>query len=284
MTDRQFIFPISTGRSGTAYLTDLLRLNLPQDAQVHHERTGFTAMGIDSPDASHFMRFNSIGVDPRVKAFWTQKNRRILNTKVPVYAEISHLLIKAGLIENVDALAQAGRVDLIILTRDTFKILWSFVNRFDFANSGFTWLFYLDPRYPNLILDPKVFTPHGVPGHALWYIHEMWTRAAYYRLLLAGRPNIRLHTVDLSQITRPEGAAALLNDLGHPVTKLTLPPRVNANKAEHFGKDMQTKCDALVRKFQIAHDRLAREYFDAGRRLDLGPRRRLSAPPDTRVH
>ena len=47
------------GRTGTAYLTKLLRANCPGLAECHHERTGFDRMGVQNPDASTFMLFNS---------------------------------------------------------------------------------------------------------------------------------------------------------------------------------------------------------------------------------
>lgn len=284
MSDKQFIFPITTGRSGTVYLSELLRLNLPKSAHVHHERIGFQTLGVESPDASHFTRFNSVGNDGRVQAFWRQKLQRLAKGGVQTYAEVSHFLVKAGLIENIAPLAQTGQVDLIILRRDTPKILWSLVNRFDFYNYGFTWLFNLDPRYPNVIVNPKPFDSEGMPGHALWYIHEMWVRAEYYKLLLAGQPNIRLHEFDLSELITESGAARLLEALGHPVSAPKIPPRANQTKQEFFGKDMRATCDKLVARTRVNHAAIAAKYFDAGRRLELGPKRRMSAPPGAQVH
>jgi hypothetical protein len=92
VTDRQFIFPITTGRSGSSYMAKMLRLNMADGAEVHHERTGYRALGVNTPDASHFTRFNSIGVDQRVTAFWAQRNRRFLKGRAPVYAEMSHFV------------------------------------------------------------------------------------------------------------------------------------------------------------------------------------------------
>ena len=65
---------------------------------------------------------------------------RDLETKQPVHAEISHFLCKAGLIENLPLVGGKAKVELIALKREPFKIAWSFANRFNFLNYGFTWL------------------------------------------------------------------------------------------------------------------------------------------------
>ncbi len=149
--NKQFIYTITTGRSGTTYLTELLKRNIA-DAEVYHERSSYTRLGIDSPDASHFTLFNSVGNVAQVRAFWQQKFERDAAGPSSCYAELSHPLSKAGLIENLDLLEGRGVVHLILLKRDILEILWSFVNRFDFENNAFTWLFTLDPFYPNVIV------------------------------------------------------------------------------------------------------------------------------------
>jgi hypothetical protein len=73
---RNFIFSVSTGRSGTAYLAKLLAANLP-DAEIHHERTGYQNFGVHTPDASHFTLFNSLGNVKNVQDYWAQKLSRI---------------------------------------------------------------------------------------------------------------------------------------------------------------------------------------------------------------
>ena len=285
MSDRQFIFAIAPGQSGTAWLTEFLRLNLPGDAAVHHHRTGFQSLGVDSPDASHFTRFNSIGNDPRVQAFWTEKTRRLIRSRAPVVAELSHHYARAGLVENLAPLTRIGRVDLIALDHSIGRVLWSLVNRMEFHDPSYTWLNALDPRYPNVIVNPRPFMAEGAAGQALWFIHEMRTRAAYYAMLLAGAPNIRLHRVTLAQVAKADGAAALLSALGRGGQEPRLPPPGTVAPAkDHFGQEMRDTCTRLIGKFRVDHADLAATYFNAGRRLELGPKRRLSAPPDTRVH
>lgn len=272
---RQFVFPLTTGRSGTAFLTDLLRLNW-SGAEVHHERTGFTTLGIDSPDASHFTFFNSVGNVEHVQAFWRQKLGRLADSPAACYAEISHFLFKAGLVENLASLTKAGKVHLVILTRDPFRILWSYVNRFEFTNFGYTWLFALDPRYPNTIIKSEPFMAHGVAGNALWYIHEAFARAEYYALLTADMPNVHIHRADLDELTTPEGAARLLTDLGQPATAkdIKMPPRRNATKQTLFDDNMKSFCQRLAKGTPLTSAEIAARYFGSGRRLAQGARPR----------
>jgi hypothetical protein len=274
---RQFIFPITTGRTGTTFVTHLLQLNLPGNSEIHHERGYYRGsrhygFGIDTPEVSHFARFNTVGNDDWVRAFWAQKNQRLLASDKPIYAEISHPLVKAGLIENIDALAAAGRVDLVILTRDIEQIMWSFINRMVFTNYGFTWLFALDPRWPNVIVDYAPFEHEALAGMAAWYIHEMWARAAYYRLLLAGQPNVHFHRYDMSELVKPEGAGRLLEGLGHPSESPVMPPRANSNEGELYGQSAREHCRRVLSEIPVDHIALARAYLDSGRRLgDLKP-------------
>lgn len=271
---RKFLFPLTTGRSGTVFLTELLRLNW-QGAEVHHERLGYTQIGVENPDASHFTFFNSVGNTPNVQGFWKQKFDRLLASGVQNYAEVSHFLFKAGLVENIAPLAEAGEVHLVILTRDPFKIQWSYVNRFEFSNYGYTWMFALDPRYPNVMVKSAPFSEHGVAGNALWYVHEVFARAEYYALLTADMPNVHIHRIDLSELTKPEGAARLLQAIGQDIApeEVQMPPRQNASKQTYFDADMERFCKRLATGTPLKSAEIASRYFDAGRRLGAGVRR-----------
>lgn len=272
---RQFVFPLTTGRSGTVFLTELLRLNW-RDAEVHHERLGFTQLGIETPDASHFTFFNSVGNVDHVQKFWRQKLDRLSVSDGTRYAEVSHFLFKAGLVENIAPLCDVGEVHLVILTRDPFKILWSYVNRFEFANFGYTWLFALDPRYPNVMVNSKPFMEHGVAGNAFWYVHEVFARAEYYALLAQDIPNLHIHRIDLSELTTPAGAARLLGGLGQPtsVDQVRMPPRQNETKQIHFDSKMESYCKRLVAGTPLQSESIAQRYFSKGKRLANGARRK----------
>jgi hypothetical protein len=228
---KNFLFTMTTGRSGTQYLTELLRRNLA-DAECHHEILDWDRFGVDMPDLSTMMLFNAQGNVPKVQEFWRQKLARIARTPQRFYVETSHMLMKAGLIENLAPLTEAGRVHLVMLERDPFATIVSFLNRGDFASHGNQWIWYLDPRYPrNIVNALPAMERGGLSGVCLWYIAEIRVRAAYYAKLLEGRPDIVIHRCTLEALRQPEGAARLLAALGAPRAPdaIDLPPPQNEN-------------------------------------------------------
>ena len=272
MADR-FVFTITTGRSGSAYLADLLGSNL-QDATVFHERTGWLNFGVVTPDLSDFTVFNSIGNVEKVQAFWRRKLERDLAGPRRIHAEASHLLAKAGLLENIGLLTGKGAtVEIVVLQRDVLATLWSFYNRFDFVNNGLAWAFYLDLAYPNIIVDAAPFRPLGVAGRALWYIYEMRVRAAYYRQLMAGQAGIRFHAVDLSDIAEAGGAQALFDAMElAPDKPVACPPPRNETTQNFFGDREKEALARMVARFAFDEEQLARAYIGSGRRLANGHR------------
>lgn len=265
-SSKQYIFPITTGRSGTVFLSKLLRENLP-DADVFHERLGFLNFGVYTPDASHFTLFNSVGNVPKVRRFWQQKFQRDRQGAKSYHAEISHFLVKAGLLENIDLLD--GQIHVVVLKRDIFKILWSYINRFDFYNTGFTWMFTLDHRYPNVIVDPEPFRGQKTFGIPLWYIYEIFTRAEYYRLLLQDHPRVTFHDVTLEMLITPAGAAKFLQRLGVDcdAPSVQMPPKENPTKHWFFGENVKSEALIYLKQFKFQPVDLARQYFESGRRL-----------------
>ena len=269
MASKKFIFPITTGRSGTVYLYRLLQQNV-LDADSFHERTGFQSFGVHTPDASHFTLFNSVGNVQPVQQFWHRKFALDLKLNGSAYIEISHFLIKAGLIENLELLLNQGHdVHFIILKRDYFKILWSYLNRFDFFNTGFTWLFTLDYRYPNVILSSQSLAKYGMLGQALWYIYEMFTRAEYYRQLLAHEPRVHFHDCNLEEIVSLPGATSLLTalDVPHKAETLSLPGKMNETKQEFFDDKLKQQAHRLLTSTNFDPQILAQQFIESGQRL-----------------
>lgn len=264
--DRHFIFTITTGRSGTNFLAELLALNLGH-AQVHHEQLVYSDWGVNSPDVSHLTTFNQIGNSSHVRAFWQQKFARIKALDVRYFAEMSHVLAKAGLVENLEQLEGAGTVHLIYLKRDIASTVISFINRYDFLNKGNMWLWYLDTGYSNVIVSPEPFLGYGQIGCALWYVIEMRARAEYYRILLADRANIIFHEVAMEEVTRTDGAAKLLAALGAAPAAIRMPGRVNANPASALSEQGQQQIRELAGRFTFDAAELARSWYDYGNRL-----------------
>ena len=264
---KTFIFTVTTGRSGTGYLTRLLSENLV-DAEVHHERLGYQAFGVDTPDASHFTLFNSVGNVVQVQNFWRQKLTRIAKTLADSYAEISHFNAKAGLIENLGGLYEHGDVHLIVLYRDPLATLRSFHNRHDFANLGFTWLFALDPRYPNKIVPADEHRKFGAAGAAYWYIQEMTARSAYYDRLVADIPGVHTHRVDIEELTDRAGVDDLLQQLcvdARP--EFIIPERANATETWRLTTQDETLLQEIVQQLDTNCTALGEAYFDSGCRL-----------------
>ena len=210
-----FLFTLTTGRSGTSYLAELLHQNLPH-AECHHEIWGWDRFGVDTPDVSHMTLFNSKGNVDKVQAFWRSKLARVAATPLPWYVETSHLLMKAGLVENLAPLTQAGTVHLVALERDPYATIVSFRNRFDFWGKADRWLWYLDPDYPRNLVPSRELFAKGINGLCLWYILEIRARTARYEQLLEQEPRIRVHRFSLEELRVPGGAARLLHALGHP--------------------------------------------------------------------
>ena len=264
---RRFVYGFTTGRSGSAFLAELLRRNWPA-AEVHHERATFLQLGRHSPDASHFTEFNSLGNTPRIREFWRAKLAADRVGEGPAYVEVSHLLAKAGLIENLGLLPEGSTVDVVCLARDPAAIAASLANRYDFANYGFTWLWWLDPRYARNIVDPAPFGAGSLYGQAAWYVTEMAARRHYYRRLFAGLPWLRFVDADLARITTPAGAADLLARLGVrlPDGRPDLPGRQNETAGEGPPDEVRAE---IARLLAGAPDpaEAAERYIAAGRRL-----------------
>jgi len=227
----KLVFTLTAGRTGTKYLAELLKANLP-DVEAHHEILGYDSFGVDTPEISHSTLFNSRGNVPQVQEFWRQKIERILGCGKSWYVETSHVLMKAGLVENVTRLAKEAEVHFIILKRDYFQTLVSYHNRMDFLNIGNQWLWYLDPNYPRNLLDPSEYRQHGLHGIRLWYLNEIFTRAYLYKAQCEHLPNVRFHEFDIGELNDEEGIVRLLKSLDENpiVDEVKIPEKQNTSQ------------------------------------------------------
>jgi hypothetical protein len=221
---------------------------------------------------SHFTLFNSVGNVRKVQGFWRRKFIRDRKTDRKVHGEASHLLAKAGLLENIDLLTNnRATVDVVILKRDVADTVWSFYNRFDFVNNGLAWAFYLDSAYPNVIVNSEPFVGHGAAGRALWYVVEMRVRAAYYCQLMSDIPGLRFHETDLPSIANSRGAGELLEAMDlSPDTAPVCPRPRNESGDPFFGEDERRKLDKLCARFAFDEEELAATYIRLGKRLSNG--------------
>jgi len=266
---KNFIFTITTGRTGTAYLAELLQSNL-SDITAHHEIFNFLAFGGDTPDVRQLAHFNTLGNIKIIRDFWQNKLTKIQKTPTETYAETSHVLAKAGLMENLHLLYDnpENQVHIIILKRDMVDIAWSMLNRFDFSILGATLLFYLHQDYKNIIIKPDIIEKLGLYGNILWYINEMYTRAAYYQLLYQDIPNLHFHEATLKEIISEEGAKHLLNKLALPTNeRITIPGKLNEQTVFLYNESNKKELQHLCSQIAIDYIKLAQQYIQSGQSL-----------------
>ena len=263
MQGKHFVFTMTAGRTGTAYLADLFRQNVA-GVEAHHEILGWDKFGVDTPDVSHMTLYNSVGNHAKVRAFWQDKLGRIAKTPASVYVETSHLLLKAGLVENLEPLLAVGTVHLIALERDPFPTVISYRNRFDFLNKGMWWMWYLDPDYPRNILRAPKLLEAGLNGLCLWYIFEMQARGRFYLKALGGQPRVKVHLATLEEISTAEGAERLLKRMALPGTaeSVTVPPPKNEGKRRiDWGPEEGERIRALIRDCGVDPEEVAGNAF-----------------------
>lgn len=257
---RDFIFTLSAGRTGTAWLAQFLGDNL--DIPSVHEPMGVFDFGTKMPEISHMRRFNTVGMDAMVREFWQNK---LAGLSAP-YAESNHTLGKCGLIEALADSPLAARSTVIILRRDLAKQCASYVGRNDFQNITIPWQWYLDMSYANSIVSPKMFRSLGRTGSAIWYALEMETRFAYYALKFSDR--IHFVEAQLEEATKPEGAARLLAELGHMGAPV-LPPKKNATRnGSDVIEALTAEISSLLGRLNFDPVGLASAYIAAGKSLD----------------
>lgn len=262
-----FVFTLTAGRTGSAWLAAMLGESLP-DCEAHHEILGYDRFGHDSPDLSHFTLFNSKGLCDEVRGFWERKFARVAQCRRPWYVETSHVLMKAGLVEHLELLQDHGPVHLVVLTRDIVDTVASYTQRGDFTNVGNQWLWYLDPEYPQNIVDPKPFLVHGLLAVRVWYWLEITARQAYYTALVADCEGVEVHRCDLSDVRREPGARALLASLGADPELVTLPPPRNTTPdARKLGDKEREVIRQLCDAFPGDAAALGEEFYKLGYRL-----------------
>lgn len=266
---RDFMFTLSAGRTGTAWLAEFLQSNLQINSV--HEPLGVEDFGTAMPEIGHMRTFNTLGMNPRMQEFWRTK----LGALAAPYAESNHTLGKCGLIEALAESSICDRTTVIILRRDLAKQCASYAGRGDFSNLTLIWQWYLDVSYENVIVDPAAYLKLGQIGWAIWYALEMEARYAYY--LLKYRQKINFVEARLEEAVKPHGAAELLADLGHS-GRIVLPEKKNATQ------DPSGVTDELTAEIRALLDRLnfdpvaaAASYIEAGRSLDMRSPHRAAA-------
>ncbi|CUI00729.1 hypothetical protein [Leisingera aquaemixtae] len=264
-----FIFTLSAGRTGTAWLAQFLGDNL--QIRSVHEPLGVEDFGTAMPEFSHMRRFNTLGMDGVTRDFWRNK---LASLQAP-YAESNHILGKCGLIEALADSSICSRTTVIILRRDLAKQCASYVGRNDFQNITIPWQWYLDMSYRNVIVNPSVFRQMGQIGWAIWYALEMEARYAYYLIKYGGR--INFVEARLEEATKPDGAARLLEALGHHGAPV-LPEKKNATRNQsEVTEALTAEIRTLLGRLNFDPVAQANAYLSAGRTLDGAAQRSAAA-------
>ena len=257
--DVRWIFTLTAGRTGTAWLAHFLGLNLK--CAAIHEPLGIDDFGVRMPDIKLMRTFNERGNNAAVRAFWARKLSEI--EAVPLYVETNHTLGKCGLVENLaDSSLATGSV-VVVLRRDLRKQAKSYIARADFRNITIDWQWYLSPRYPNVIINPDPFLPMGPVGRAIWYTFEMDLRQRYYERLYAGQ--VRFVSVSLEEVVREAGARRFLGQLGFPEAQGRLPPPSNTGDA--LDHATATAMDGIFERLVYEPDTILDNYLRRGKRL-----------------
>lgn len=255
----KYVFTITAGRTGTAWLTQLFDLNF--ECTAVHEYLNFGDIGIRSPDIGIMQAFNHWGNNDRVRNFW-QKKLSLL-PKTGLYVETNHALTKGGLIENIDFLPADAEVFFVAMRRNWTRQALSYLNRYDFSNFTTVWQWYLDHRYALNIVPSEQLYATGMLGSILWYIIEVETRQAYYRQLYSDRFTFIDST--LEQATTMRGAQELLAPLGH-TGSVYMPEKTNVNAAKGSPFTPE-QIDAVVAKIAFDAEKMAASFIASGRRL-----------------
>jgi hypothetical protein len=190
--ERRLIFVISTGRSGTEYLTQVL--GLFQSVHAEHE-----------PEPSFTNAFRTIAAAPHLaRQFWLDhKLPAIARSPAPIYAETSHLACKGFLESGIELGLRPTLVHLVRPYRDTARSMLALDTIPTRTYKGVR--FYLGP-------DDRVFLP--VPRAVFerwhdyqlcyWYCLEIGERARVYAERF--RPlGVAVERVDLDDICAPAG-------------------------------------------------------------------------------
>jgi hypothetical protein len=264
----KLIFALTAGRTGTAYLAELLRLNAPE-AEVHHEVLSYESFGVETPDTSHMHTFNTKGNIWKIRVFWRRKLAKVLSCRKSCYVETAHMLMKAGLVENMVAKARKHELHFIRLTRDSLATVVSYHQRGDFLNKGNQWMWYLDERYPRNMVSPSPLLLN-IQSVRLWYLHEIAARAAFYRQYYGDRPHVHFHTVALETLNDRGHVAQLLRALGLPANDIIIPPKQNAGPYYIEMDDRETKVvEKLIRDTAFDPEQFAQRFIAEGRHRQL---------------
>ena len=165
------IFTLSAGRTGTAWLSKFLAVNL--NCEALHKSIGVEDFGNRMPDIKIMRSFNENGNNAIVNDFWKRKFSMLTSN---IHIETNHTLGKCELIENISRSQLAEKSRIIILKRDIVRQCASYVVRHDFVHITTAWQWYLHPSYQKNVSIQNYF--HNLKGlDSLFGIATKWQLA-----------------------------------------------------------------------------------------------------------
>jgi len=256
-----FIFTITAGRTGTAWLASFIRENLK--IPTIHEPLDIDDFGNQMPDIRVMRSFNNRGMDEVTRSFWARKFDKL--KELDNYCETNHTLAKCGLVEALAEMELDRKISFICVRRNWIDQCASYLTRYDFDNITLIWQWYLSHDYPRKIVNPDILLKMAPFGGVLWYIAEIEARQSYYRQLFGDRFNFI--DCDLETLTTEAGAAELLSRLGYPDSSPILPQRKNANQPVGELDKIKQKLAKVINNINFDADAIADNFIRSGHRL-----------------
>lgn len=248
---KRLIFTITTGRSGTGYLAEMLRF-VPGILSCHEPE----------PKFSHIMR--SAQTNPEVAYnFWIRKKLpAIVGKNAPIYIETSHLFCK-GFIEPLIHLGI--RPDVIILTRPWREVAKSLYELNIIPGRTPDGLkFLVSPEDPEVLPLPCWKKLHDYQL-CFWYCLEINRRIEIYKQLLL-KKNVRIAEISFYEIITTQGMGRLLAELDLPKpdvsawqaylvnhqNRINTKFQIKANNAKETIQDMDYLEQEVLRTTRVA--------------------------------
>ena len=197
--DKRLIFTVTTGRSGSKYISKLLSL-LPNITVEHEPKPNFSCI-MRAIQTNKYM----------ARKFWQEKKLPYIKKYGKlVYIELSHLFCKGF----VEPLLELNIVpDLIILRRDPRKVASSLYGMNVIPSKSFSGLQYcLSPNDPDNITILNNWQEASDYGLCYWYVLEIEERAKKYIKLFNGF-GVNIAETSIDGVKNQAGFEKLLKDI-----------------------------------------------------------------------
>jgi hypothetical protein len=260
---RSYLFTLSAGRTGTAWLADFLAANLAVEAI--HEPLDIADFGVRMPDIKLMRTFNDLGSTELVRSFWRHKFTEISHLKS--YIETNHTLAKCGLIENLAVSDINHKSCIIILKRRLQDQCKSYISRHDFSNITLQWQWYLTHHYNNNILPFELFENLGFIGHPIWYAFEMEARQVFYQKIYS--KELKFIEENIDDLNKTENASQFLSAFGIKGDPI-FPPRAN-EQSHPVSPEMSAYVETVFSNLSINIEEIVARFIDSGKTLDQSP-------------